>query len=53
MPYSHLACDGSTEPYPPFCVEAGGGCEILYGFTGSTASTILFSEKLYKFEKNL
>ena len=64
MPSSHLTCDGSTEPvacpYPPFPCglhEASlrrqeGAVRFSYGFTGSAASTIWFSEKFYKFEKN-
>ena len=60
MPNSHLAYDVFTEPvscsYPPFRAnsvwrqEAAVRCS--YGFTGAAASTILFSEKLYKFEKS-
>ena len=64
MPSSHLACDGSTEPvscsYPPFRAASarppcGGRRRLwdfrIYGFTGSAASTIWFSEKFDKFGK--
>ena len=60
MPSSHLAYDGSTEPVSPFpCGLRGASLRrqeaavrVSYGFTGSAASTIWFSEKFYKFEKN-
>ena len=60
MPYSHLACDGSTEPvscpYPPFRAASvrrqEAAVRFSYGFTGAAVSTILFSAKLYKFEKS-
>ena len=62
MPSSHLACDGSTEPvscpYPPFRAASArpparqeAAVRFTYGFTGSAASTIWFSEKFYQFEE--
>ena len=59
MPTSHLACDGCTEtvscPYPPFSAayvrRQEAAVIFSYWFTGSMASTTLFSRKLYKFEK--
>ena len=59
MPSSHLACDGSTEPvscpYPPFRAASvrrqEAAVRFSYGFTGSAASTIWFSEKFNQFGK--
>ena len=56
LPISHLACDGSTEPvsclYPPFRAASTRLWDFCTDSWGSAASTIWFSEKFYKFEKN-